>query len=62
MADWFGVPVVGFTGSIQSLEAIMAHDQAPWRDMAQRHGLAKPSLDRLASAWHTDWTWAARWK
>jgi hypothetical protein len=25
-----------------------------WRGIAQRHGLAEPSLDRLASAWHTD--------
>jgi hypothetical protein len=25
-----------------------------WRDIAARHGLAEPDLDRLASPWHTD--------
>jgi hypothetical protein len=25
-----------------------------WRDIARRHGLAEPDLDRLASPWHTD--------
>ena len=54
LADWFGVPAMGFTGSIQPLEAIMANDHALWQGMAQRHGLAEASLDRLASAWHTD--------
>ena len=32
----------------------MANDQAIWRDIAQRHGLAEADLNRLASAWHTD--------
>ncbi|MDB5964686.1 MAG: NAD-dependent dehydratase [Polaromonas sp.] len=54
LAQWFGVPAVGFNGSVQPLEAIMAGDHALWRDMAERHGLAEPSLDRLASALHTD--------
>jgi hypothetical protein len=25
-----------------------------WADIARRHGLAEPNLDRLVSAWHTD--------
>jgi hypothetical protein len=32
----------------------MANDHALWREMAQRHGLAEPALDCLASPWHTD--------
>ncbi|WP_229428977.1 hypothetical protein [Massilia sp. ST3] len=44
----------GFNGQIQPLEQAMAHDHALWRAIAERHGLAEPDLDRLASAWHTD--------
>ncbi len=54
LADWFGIPAAGYSGAIQPLEAIMANDHGLWRDMAARHGLAEPDLDRLASAWHTD--------
>jgi nucleoside-diphosphate-sugar epimerase len=54
LADWFGVQPTGFSGTIQPLEQAMSNDHALWRDIAQRHGLAEPNLDRLASAWHTD--------
>jgi nucleoside-diphosphate-sugar epimerase len=54
LADWFGVQAAGFSGTIQPLEQAMANDHALWREIAQRHGLAEPNLDRLASAWHTD--------
>ena len=54
LAEWFDVPAAGFSGRVQPLEAIMANDQALWREMAQRHGLAESVLDRLASPWHTD--------
>jgi nucleoside-diphosphate-sugar epimerase len=54
LAEWFGVQPAGFSGTMQPLEAAMANDHALWRDIAQRHGLAEPNLDRLASAWHTD--------
>ena len=54
LAEWFGVEPAGFHGTVQPLEAAMAGDQALWREIAQRHGLAEPDLDRLASAWHTD--------
>lgn len=54
LAQWFGVQAAGFNGTIQPLEAIMADDQAVWRQIAQQHGLAEASLDRLASPWHTD--------
>ena len=54
LGDWFGVQAAGFNGSTQALESIMADDHAVWRAMAQQHGLAEASLDRLASPWHTD--------
>lgn len=54
LAGWFGVQSAGFNGAIQPLEAAMANDHALWREIAQRHQLAEPDLDRLASPWHTD--------
>ena len=54
IADWFGVQSAGFSGSIQPLEAAMASDPPLWRDLAARHGVVEPDLDRLASPWHTD--------
>jgi nucleoside-diphosphate-sugar epimerase len=54
LAGWFGVQAAGFSGAMQPLEAAMANDHDLWREIAQRHGLAEPDLDRLASAWHTD--------
>jgi nucleoside-diphosphate-sugar epimerase len=54
LASWFGVEAAGFSGHIQPLEAAMAQDAPLWREIATRHGLAEPDLDRLASAWHTD--------
>ena len=54
LAGWFGIQAAGYSGTIQPLEAIMANDHGLWREMATRHGLAEPDLDRLASAWHTD--------
>jgi nucleoside-diphosphate-sugar epimerase len=54
IADWFRVPAAGFSGSIQPLEAAMSGDREVWRQIAQRHGLAEPELDRLVSPWHTD--------
>ena len=32
----------------------MRGDDALWREIAARHGLAEPDLRRLASPWHTD--------
>ncbi|TGE04859.1 SDR family oxidoreductase [Hymenobacter fodinae] len=54
IADWFGVEAAGFDGTIYPLEAEMAQYPDVWRDIATRHQLAEPNLDRLASAWHTD--------
>ena len=54
LANWFGIEAAGFDGTIRPLEAEMAGDEALWREMAQRHGLVEPDLNKLASAWHTD--------
>jgi nucleoside-diphosphate-sugar epimerase len=54
LAKWFNIETVGFDGTIHPLEAQMANDDALWREIAGRHGLAEPELNRLASAWHTD--------
>ena len=54
LAAWFDVQPAGFSGTIQPLEAAMANDHALWREIAQRHDLTEPDLDRLASSWHTD--------
>lgn len=54
LAKWFDVPTAGFDGQVHSLEIAMAADHALWRDLAARHHLAEPDLDRMASPWHTD--------
>ncbi|MDB5748185.1 MAG: NAD-dependent dehydratase [Massilia sp.] len=54
LAEWFGVEAAGYSGQVQPLEPAMANDGPLWREIATRHGLVEPDLDRLASAWHTD--------
>jgi nucleoside-diphosphate-sugar epimerase len=54
LASFFGVEAAGYSGQVQPLETEMAQDAPLWREIAARHGLVEPDLDRLASAWHTD--------
>jgi hypothetical protein len=54
LAKWFGVQAAGWDGTIHPLDEEMAHDGPVWREIAARHSLAVPDLDKLASAWHTD--------
>jgi nucleoside-diphosphate-sugar epimerase len=54
LASWFGIEAAGYGGRIQPLASAMAQDAPLWREIAARHGLAEPDLDRLASPWHTD--------
>ncbi len=54
IASWFGLEPAPFDGEMRPLEAQMAADAPLWREIASRHGLVEPDLDRLASAWHTD--------
>ena len=54
IASWFGLEPAPFDGEMRPLEAQMAADAPLWCEIASRHGLVEPDLDRLASAWHTD--------
>lgn len=54
LAEWFGVEVAGFDGTIHPLEPELAEDGELWQEMAKRYELKEPDLNRLASAWHTD--------
>ena len=54
IAEWFGIEALPFPQTEQPL-ATQLKDAAPaWRQIAQRHSLVEPDIDRLASAWHTD--------
>jgi bifunctional pyridoxal-dependent enzyme with beta-cystathionase and maltose regulon repressor activities len=39
---------------VHLFDQAMSGDHAAWREIAQRHGLAEPDLNRLASAWYSD--------
>jgi len=54
IAEWFGLRPAPFPGQGTPLERQLADAAPAWREIARRHGLAEPDLDRLASAWHTD--------
>jgi nucleoside-diphosphate-sugar epimerase len=54
IADWFGIEAIGYEGTIHPLEAEIANDGPLWEQIARDHQLAEPSLNRIASAWHTD--------
>ena len=54
IAEWFGLRPAPFPGQGTPLERQLADAAPTWREIARRHGLAEPDLNRLASAWHTD--------
>ncbi|KQP25219.1 NAD-dependent dehydratase [Methylobacterium sp. Leaf102] len=54
IAEWFGVQPAPYSGEAMPLEQQMSGAAALWRELAARHGLVEPDLDRLASPWHTD--------
>jgi nucleoside-diphosphate-sugar epimerase len=54
IAAWFGIEAVPFDGQVRPLEQQMADDASAWRDIAARHKLVEPEIDRLISPWHTD--------
>ena len=54
LARELGVEPEGFDSVPRPLEQQMADMADAWKDLAARHGLAEPGLDRLASWWHTD--------
>jgi len=54
IANYFGIVSAGFNGSTHSLEAELAGDTQLWQEIAAKHQLQEPVLDRIATAWHTD--------
>lgn len=54
IADYFGIEAAAYPGRYNSLEERMKGLGADWDALVARHGLQPNSLDRLASAWHTD--------
>ncbi|HEY4111422.1 SDR family oxidoreductase [Puia sp.] len=54
LADRFGVEATGFDGTVHPLSEELGRDHSLWKEIARRHGLKEPDLDRLASPWHTD--------
>jgi len=54
IASWFGLQPPPFPGQGTPLEQQLADTVPVWREIAERHHLAEPDLQRLASAWHTD--------
>jgi nucleoside-diphosphate-sugar epimerase len=54
IAGWFGIEAEPFDGVVRPLARQMADDAGVWRDIASRHRLAEPDIDRLISPWHTD--------
>lgn len=54
IAAYFGLEPEGFEGEPRPLVAAMAGQEGTWKEIAGRHGLVEPDLDRIASWWHTD--------
>jgi nucleoside-diphosphate-sugar epimerase len=54
IARWFGVDAAEFEGEGLPLEKQLQDAGPIWQEIAARYELSEPSLDRLASAWHTD--------
>ncbi|OSJ35808.1 NAD-dependent dehydratase [Bradyrhizobium japonicum] len=54
LADWFGLRPAAFLGDGLPLERQMGDAGPIWSDIARKHQLAEPDLNRLTSAWHTD--------
>ena len=54
IARWFGITPAPFDGEVNPLEHQLAGAAPLWAEIAARHGLIEPDLNRLASAWHTD--------
>jgi nucleoside-diphosphate-sugar epimerase len=54
LASWFGLDPAPFPGTPRPLSEQMADAGPVWSEVARRHGLVEPDLDRVASFWHTD--------
>jgi nucleoside-diphosphate-sugar epimerase len=54
LAAYFGVKPEGFDTAPRPLQEQMQGKEEAWADIAARHGLVEPDLNRVASWWHTD--------
>ncbi len=54
LAGWFGLEPAPYPGHATPLEGQLADAAPKWAEIARKHNLAEPDLNRLASAWHTD--------
>jgi hypothetical protein len=54
LVGWFGLEPVPFSGKIAPLVKQMADARPIWADLARRHKLVEPDLDRVSSFWHTN--------
>lgn len=54
LADYFGIEAAPFDGMTRPLADRMADAPAQWADIAAKHQLREPDIDKLASWWHTD--------
>jgi hypothetical protein len=54
IADYFGIEAAPYEGRQQSLQELMADAGPLWRDIAKRHNLIEPDINRLATWWHSD--------
>jgi nucleoside-diphosphate-sugar epimerase len=54
IADYFGLAAAPFDGTVRPLEGRMQDAARTWAEIAAKHGLREPDIDRMASWWHTD--------
>ncbi|WP_250474907.1 SDR family oxidoreductase [Caballeronia sp. GAFFF1] len=54
IANYFGIEPAPFDGETRPLEGRMQHAGKTWAEIAARHALAEPEVDKLVSWWHTD--------
>jgi nucleoside-diphosphate-sugar epimerase len=54
IAEYFGVEAAPFDGTGRPLEGRMQDAAVAWKEIAERHRLQEPAIEKLASWWHTD--------
>src|SRR5262249_20136998 len=54
LADWFGIEAAPFPTRTTPLEPQLKDAARIWTEIAAKHKLVEPDLDRVASPWHTD--------
>ncbi|MEG3078745.1 SDR family oxidoreductase [Halomonas sp. 5021] len=54
IGEYFGLDVANCPETPQPLDEQMADAESTWREIAKKHDLVEPDVDKLASWWHTD--------